>query len=646
MPMKSLPQVSPSRTATNSLRAGPRLVNKPSGGAIANARRAQAEEIRPKPRWSFWASAGLAALTGVVYSRTAWYPFVNFDDGEYVFENAHVRAGLTWNTVKWAFMSMTAGNWHPLTWLSHSFDAQLFGLNAGAHHVTSLLLHTLNTILLFLVLTDIGGSRWRSLTVAALFAVHPLNVESVAWIAERKNLLCTFFFLLAVAAYAWYARRPTFARYGCVAALFALGLAAKPMIITLPLVLLLLDWWPLNRVLQWSPPSSFEAPKFSPLRLLLEKLPLLLLALASGVITVIAQHNAGAIAHVAGWSLAWRIQNALHSYAMYLITSLLPINLAPFYPGADLHRWQVVWAALLISGMTWLVWKYRVTRPYLVFGWLWFLGTLVPVIGMVQVGAQARADRYTYIPLIGLLIAAVWGLSEAVQGIRWDAPRRYVAIGAVTVLLVLSWQQLSYWRSSYELWSHTLEVTNNNFVAEANLAVSMVDLDREEDAFPHFERTLFLQPDNVVALLNTGNYLEKQGKHRESIERFERVLDLTHDPDKLTGAYRGLGVAYAQLGDRAKARSNFLQALRLNPSGQSEMYNLSLLEVRDGIDRLTKYLAATPSAQGYLQLGQLLQEDARIDDAVVAYEHALKLNPKFTEAKIALTKLQQPTNGQ
>jgi protein O-mannosyl-transferase len=599
--------------------------------------------IRGERKWLLpFLCGSLAFLSCALYARTAWYPFVNFDDGEYVFENPHLNTGLSWASVRWAMSSTLAGNWHPITWLSHALDVQLFGLNAGGHHALNASFHALNVVLLFLTLDRITRFRWRSLAVAALFAVHPLNVESVAWVAERKTLLCMLFGLLATAAYAWYVRRPAIGRYLWVVAYFALGLASQPKIIAFPFMLLLLDWWPLKRTPARGSSESSCGIEVSFFRLLLEKVPLLALSLASGIITIVAQKRAGAIAQITGWPFTWRLENAIHSYAMYVINTFVPVGLAPFYPGALLRLWQVAWAALLLIGITCLAWIYRSTRPYFLFGWLWFVGTLVPMIGIIQVGAQARADRYMYIPMIGILVAVIWGVSDALESAKWNPNWKYVAASvAVAVLLLTTWYQVGYWKSSYDLWSHTLAVNTGNAVAHENLAVSLLDQGREEEAFPHFQRVLLLRPDDEIALLNTGNYLERQGQHQEAIERFQRVRDTSHNTERLTGAYRGLGVAYAQMGDRKNAYVNFSQAMRLNPNGQTEMYNLALLGIRDAIDKLTQSIAQRPTADSYLQLGQLLQEDLRPEEAVAAYQNALQLNPRLTEARQAIEALTQ-----
>lgn len=594
-------------------------------------------------RWILFICAALSGLTFAAYSHVIWHEFVNFDDGAYVFENPHVTSGLSWGVVRWAFTSMSGGNWHPLTWLSHAMDCQLFGLNAGLHHSTSLLLHIINVILLFVLLEQATHARWRSFTVAAIFAIHPLNVESVAWIAERKNVLCALFFLLSLGAYGWYARKPSVSRYLSVAVLFALSLAAKAMAITLPLALLLLDYWPLQRIEGWTDEASvLQLPRVRFWPLVIEKLPLLALSIASGVVTFVAQRRAGAVAQVAGWPFSWRVGNAIHSYGMYLYLIFFPHGLAPFYPATPLQILQVLWTLILICAVSGLVWKFRTGRPYLLVCWLWFLGMMLPVIGFIQVGSQSMADRYIYIPEMGLLVAVVWSADDLLRTSHARPLWGYAMAGLTIVVLSMStWRQVRYWDNSYDLWTHALQVTRSNYVAEENLAVHLLSLGREQDAFPHFEGVLAVKPDDVIAWLNVGNYLEHDGRHEEAIQAFQQVASLTHEPDKLTGAYRGLGVAYAQLGDRAQARTNFLRALQLNPNGETELFNLSLLEMRDGIDKLSQSVAAHPTAQGYWQLGQLLQDDQRTEDARLAYEKALHLNPKMQEAQQSLRSLKQ-----
>ncbi|MGA8153159.1 MAG: hypothetical protein WB952_19565 [Terriglobales bacterium] len=351
---------------------------------------------------------GILALS--IYSPALNCQFVNYDDDHYVTENLHVQSGLTWSTWHWALTSTEQANWHPLTWLSHALDYQMFGLNAAGHHATSVLLHAVNVALLFLLLFRATGAAGRSALVAALFATHPFNVESVAWVAERKNVLCTLFFLLALGCYGWFTRKPDARRYIARASFFALGLAAKPMVITLPCVLLLVDFWPLRRVQGWSTPApSYPVPQATWPRLLVEKVPLLVLAAASAVITIMAQRSGGAMPATEILPLGTRLWNSVYSYAAYIWKAFWPARLAPFYPGSRLAVWQIAMAAGFLLVISTLVWRWRRSCPYLVTGWLWYLGTMVPVIGLVQVGGQAMADRYTYIPFIGIFVALVLG---------------------------------------------------------------------------------------------------------------------------------------------------------------------------------------------------------------------------------------------
>lgn len=447
----------------------------------------------------------LALVTFLTYARVLSNNFVVLDDQDYVTQNPHVQDGINWTTIKWAFTTNRAANWHPLTWLSHAFDCQLFGLNPAGHHFDSLFLHVLSTVLVFLLLLLATDSLAPSLLIAFLFACHPLNVESVAWIAERKNVLSTFFFLAAIGAYGWYARKPDWRPYLLVALLFALGLMAKPMVITLPLVLLLLDYWPLNRT-PGSPPSSLEIPQSTVPKLIGEKMPLLLLSAASAVLTIKAQVLS--VRTLADFPLTVRIQNAVVAYAMYLWRMIWPAHLAALYPhpGRTLHAWQIILSAIVLTVISGFVIAFR-SKRYLVVGWLWFLGTLVPVIGLMQVGYAAMADRYAYIPLLGIFIMIAFGSRDLAEAKKVQAVSQIaVAACVVIVLAVLTFRQQGHWSSEYDLWSHAAEVTNNNAFAHnaagealLNPATSMspVDLDqfdtpakRMDQARWHYEQAL------------------------------------------------------------------------------------------------------------------------------------------------------------
>jgi len=578
----------------------------------------------------------LALATAFIYAPVIKHEFINYDDDVYILNNPHVTSGWTWQNVRWALTSDAAGNWHPVTWLSHALDCQIYGIeNAAGHHATSLLLHVLNVVLLFLFLSWVTGARGRSFVVAGLFALHPFNVESVAWVAERKNVLCTFFFLLALLAYAWYVRRPRLDRYLLIGILFVLGLASKPMVITLPFVLLLLDFWPLGRVKGWSAPAAaFPVEQKAFPRLLVEKLPLIALSAASAVITMAVQARGKVVASLSDLPLSWRLQNAVWAYATYLWKTFVPIGLAPFYPTSDLKVWVVLLSAVFLLVISWLVWKLRSSRPYLAVGYLWFLGTLVPVIGIVQVGSQSMADRYAYIPLIGVFIAVVWGL-EAAAG----ANSRWLVVAASLALVgssLVTWRQLGYWKDGISLWSHTLQVTTDNFVAEEDLAVDLANQGRDDEALPHFVIAQKIRPTDDTATMNIGINLESRGLHDLAIKEFDQVIRLNTNPAKVFEAHRREGVIYAQLGDLQKSRAHLMQAVQLSPFDPSLLQDLAMLEANEAADKFSKSLPANPSAQQYFQLGQLLEQGFKVNQAKAAYEKALKIDPGMKEARQAL----------
>jgi len=592
----------------------------------------------------------LALATASIYAPLARHEFIDYDDDRLVVANSHVNTGLNWQNVRWALTADATGNWHPMTWISHALDCQLYGLDKpGGHHATNLLLHVLNVLLLFLLLFRVTGARGRSFVVAALFALHPFNVESVAWVAERKNILCTLFFLLALGAYGWYAQKPGLKRYLCVAALFVLGLASKPMVITLPFVLLLLDFWPLRRVENWSTPSATFTVERAPFsRLVLEKLPLLALSAASAVITIVVQRRGNSIVPIAYSPLTWRLENAVWAYWTYLWKTFVPLGLAPFYPTIFLRASQVALASLCLLATSWLVWRLSSGRPYIGIGFLWFLGTLVPVIGIVQVGGQSMADRYAYIPLIGLFVAVVWGVYASAQAKRIDI--RWLGVAASIALVALSlitWRQVSYWKNSISLWSHALDVTSNNFVAEEDLAVGLANQGRDDEALPHFVMARRMRPDDPIANLNIGINLEQHGRHQAAIRQFEMLTRLNNDPDHLDHlfqAHKRLGVIYTVLGDRPNARAQLLQALQLRPDDLDTLADLGALENKEIVDKLSDSVSAHPTAEGYFQLGQALEQDHKIPDAQAAYQNALRLNPKLTAAQQALTHLHGVSN--
>ena len=587
----------------------------------------------------------LVVATLALYNPVNRDPFVNYDDDRYVTENPHIRNGLSWDTITWAFVATEQGNWHPLTWLSHALDYQLFQQNPTGHHFTNLLIHAANAVLLFLLLMYSTGRLGPSLFVAALFALHPINVESVAWVAERKNVLCTFFFFAALAAYCWYARKPDWRRYLAFAGLFALGLMSKPMIITLPFVLLLMDYWPLNRI-QGSPPGKLPIPQAPLSRLIVEKLPLIVLSAASAVITMQAQRAGGAMRSSAQFSLGVRLENAVVAYATYLWEMIWPTHLAPLYPhpGDSLATWKVVISALVLLTVTAGVLRFR-SRRYLLTGWLWFLGTLVPVIGLVQVGDQAMADRYAYIPLIGIFVMIAWEAADLADSRQIGFSARLIpAVCLVLALCFATNRQLRYWSSNYDLWTHALDVTDRNFVAQNNLGGALLLLGRPDEAYSHFQAAAEINPNDPMSHSNLGAYLQEHGKLPEAMEQYDRTISLTSDAGLLAATYANLGSAYRKLGEDEKARDTYDRALQLNPNQPNAYLGLGqLLEKRnrmdDAIQNYSKSVELRPTDTGFMLLGHALESAGRRPEALSAYQAALKISPEMPEAQHAVDAL-------
>lgn len=592
------------------------------------------------------ACLSLAAATFAIYGSVTDHPFANYDDQKYVTGNEHVQAGLTWETFKWTLFSIEHSNWHPVTWLSHAFDCQLYGLDPAGHHFTNLLLHVCNVLLLFLLAVWVTNRIGRSLLLAALFAVHPFNVESVAWIAERKNVLSMLFFLLTLGAYGWYARKPSVRGYLVVAATFALALAAKPMVITLPFVLLLLDFWPLHRIRQWAPTipvtetkaiksrtakhkdsnptAEFSAPPASFSWLILEKLPLLALSAASAVITLVAQRAGAALQ--GNYSFGVRLENAVWAYAMYVWKTFWPSGLALHYPHpADtLAAWKVGLAAAFLAAVSLLVWRYRMSQRYLLTGWLWYLGTLVPAIGLVQVGDQAMADRYAYLPLIGIFLMIVWGAAALADKKNVSLELRTgLSLMAVAALSLASWRQVHYWADNNDLWAHTAEVTENNYFA-------LLMLHRPDEALPILEKAVAQNPGLPMTHVRLANTFSLLGQQQDATREYAAALRVTNDPKLQARIYEGFAIAYTQLEDFPNVRESYQQALRIDPRIGPEM-----------IQRLKVLVDAEPTAPGCTQLGILLQESGNLTEARAAYEQALQLDPEFAFPKRAVEGLAQ-----
>ena len=591
---------------------------------------------------------GLAVVTLAIYAQVIGHQFITLDDPTYIQENSMVNHGLTRAGLAWAFTTFHVANWHPLTWISHMVDCQLFGMNAGGHLLVNALIHAANTLLVFWFLLRTTHARWPSALVAALFALHPLHVESVAWASERKDTLSTLFGLLSLIAYVRYVDAPSGIRYLWTGMTLALGLLAKPMLVTWPFVMLLLDYWPLRR---WqSAKSKAETGKLR--KLILEKIPFFILVAASAVITLIAQSRGGALRTLAHEPVALRLSNALVSYAKYLLLTFWPNHLAVYYPLAPrgIPSWQIVGAAFLLIGITAFCFIQRKIRPYLIVGWLWFLGTLVPVIGLVQVGGQTMADRYFYIPSIGLFIALVFGLAEIVTSWR-VAPSLCAAIaGAVLlVLATLANAQIQRWRDSFTLFEYTLAVTPPNVRIEHNLGVAFGAINRFDEAAVHFEKALQIDPnfyDGLVAMSVTRAH---QGRMPEAIEYFQAAIRLQPDTPK---AHVQLAHALWEQNRDQEALEEMRRALQSAP-GDPDIrgdFGLALAMVGrlpEAIEQLQEALRLNAnSAENHNNLGLALLASGKARESIPEFEAALHLKPELKGAADNLRRAQAQLGNQ
>lgn len=542
----------------------------------------------------------LALATAAAYGEIGNHQFIQFDDAYYLTENPAMREGLSRTGIIWAFTTTRAGSWTPLSWLSHLLDCQLFGLQPRGHHLVNLVFHLANTLLLFLWLQRVTRALGPAFLVAALFAWHPLHVESVAWVAERKDVLSAFFWLLTLWAYWWYTKRPGGGGYGLVLVCFTLGLLAKPMLVTLPLTLFLLDYWPLGRGLPGRGASR---------GLLLEKIPLLVLSALFGLVTLYAQQGVGAVARLEEIDFSSRVANACVAYVWYIWKMFWPTRLAVLYPHPlDTPLWQALGAALILALISfWTIWRGR-RYPYLAVGWLWYLVTLAPVIGLVQVGNQAWADRYTYVPLIGLFIMAAWGARDLTANLPGARVLRPLGAGIIlTALLVCTMFQVRLWQDSVTLFEHTLALTRDNFVIQNNLGVALASQGKWQEAAPHFLEALRLDPNNARAQNKRGEDFFTQGRIREAAARFRRAIKLKPD---LASAYNNLGRVEAHQGRMEQALARFQQAIDLDPNFAGAYKNLGFAWVTLGKKRqaaaaLTKVLEINPNDR---EAQQILQE--------------------------------------
>jgi protein O-mannosyl-transferase len=586
----------------------------------------------------------LVAATLAFYNPIVRNQFVDFDDQAYILKNSHIQHGLTWDAVKWSFVSFYYGIWHPLTWMSHALDYQIFGLNPSGHHYVSLLIHAANAVLLFLLLWRATGFTWSSLIVAALFALHPINVESVAWAAERKNVLSSFFFLLALIAYDRYGRTGAKYLYWLVTGLFALGLLAKPQVVTLPFVLLLWDYWPLQRmniaaVAEGS--SSAPTPRsFWPL--VWEKWPLFVLAVVDSVITVFAQRAGNSVRSLSEVSMASRLENVLISYVRYIGKMFWPSPLVPMYPRPEntFPVWQVAGAVVILIFVSALVLRWREKR-YLLFGWCWFLGTLVPMIGIVTVGDQAMADRYAYIAFVGLFIAIVWTINDVASRRRINGA--WLAAPAVIVLVLFgaaTHRQLGYWHDNETLWRYTLSVTDRNYVAHDNLALALRKEGRSDEAVKEFRTGLSLHRYPPAQILALALYELQVGHAEEVIEDCTSVLSDSNDPIVRGSAFGLAGQAQLQLRHYEQAADSFQNALRVNPEDAMALMGSGVMALRRdqpdaAVAQFMHAVKVDPSDVNVILLAQALRRAGHVGEADSALAQVQRVSENPAQAQNA-----------
>ena len=609
---------------------------------------------------SAWTTTGvcifLALIVWLVFGQTLRHEFVNYDDQNYVYQNTEITSGLTVAGIAWAFTHVHAQNWHPLTTISHMLDYQLYGLKAGGHHFTNVLLHSIAVMLLFLLLRQMTGALWRSAFVAAVFAIHPLRVESVAWVAERKDVLSAVFFMLTLIAYVCYVRKPSLSRYTTVAFLFVLGLMSKPMLVTVPLVLLLLDYWPLHRFAA----STSVKSKAKPLRgwdrqsisgrLVLEKIPLLALSAVSASVTFLAQTQA--IGRTGELPLLWRVNNAFVTCITYVWQMIWPLKLAVFYPHPEngLPHWEIILSVALLAAITASAFALRKKHPYMITGWLWYLVMLAPVIGLVQVGWQGHADRYTYLPQIGLYLLVSLAITELAVSLR--IRRQVLAIVATIVIAALSWRawiQTSYWRDSETLWRHALAVTSNNDVADNNLGIVLLGRGQVDEAISRFQMALNIRLENAPAHDNLAKAFLQKGRVAEAMAHYHKLLEI--QPDNLE-TRNILGTVLFQQGRVQEAIDQWQDTLSIQPDNGNAKSNLAWVfatypekSVRDGAKAVQLAEQALQLSGGknpviFRTLAAAYAERGRFSEAVEAAQRGLELASSQGNAGLA-AELQQ-----
>ncbi len=598
--------------------------------------------------------AFLVVLMLILMVLSAYWPvqkheFINYDDTVYVTSNYVIQKGFTFESIKDTFLHFHTGHWHPLTMMSHMLDWQLFGNRAGGHHWTNVIIHILNTILLFVLLNKLTGTLWRSAFVAALFAVHPLNVESVAWVSERKNVLSTFFLLLTVLFYVRYVNKPDWKRYLPVFLCFALGLMSKPMLVTLPFALLLLDYWPLNRLQMHLQDNDYPGIKEliringnKILNLVAEKAPLFVLSVISSYFTIYASQYVNDIGDTEMFPLPKRFSNAVVSYVLYIKKFFLPTDLSVFYPISDIPMWQFIIALFLLIGITVYVCRYFTKYPYLLIGWLWYLGTLVPVIGLMQVGSQAMADRYAYVPFIGIFIIVAWGIADI-------AVKRSLKIILVTVsatfllsLFIFTTIQIPYWKDTTSIFGHALKMTQNNYIAHFGMGNELLKENKIDEAIRHFHASLMLDPKNDSALVGYARALHAKGENNKAVAALRQALRFK--PESID-AHHNLGFILYKEGRIDEAIVEYQKAIALNGKDPSLHNNLGNAYVKKGkmneaVFEFRKVLKINPQNAGsHNNLAMLLMRQGRNEEAILHFREAIRLSPTFANAHFQLAKI-------
>jgi len=579
----------------------------------------------------------LAAVTLAVYLQTVNHLFIQIDDDVYVTSNPHVTTGITIKNIAWAFASVEATNWHPVTWLSHMMDVQLYGMNPGGHHLTNVLIHTITSVLLLLLLLRLTGALWQSSFVAALFALHPLHVESVAWVAERKDVLSGLFWIITIFFYVNYTERRNLHWYLLALFSFLVGLMCKPMLVTLPVIMLLLDFWPLERHhFRKEGGTVGQAEKLS--LLMREKIPFFFAALLSGIITIYAQHAGGATQSLVVVPLVLRMQNALVGYVKYIGKTLWPHDLAAFYPYAfSIPLWQTAIALLILLVISAAVIRLLNQKPYLALGWFWFIITLLPVIGLIQVGNQSMADRYSYIPLIGLFIMVGWGIPDLMRSV----PQGKLILAAASMAVIvasslLTWKQVGYWRDDLALSRHSLAVTTGNDFMHNVLGMALYRKGEPDSAINEFVKALLINPTNYIAHNNLGMVLEKKGDLYGAIQHYHDSLKINPLDDV---AHTNLGIIFAQKGDMNAAINEFKKVVQNNPNSIKGISNLAMAlddkgDLDEAIREYRKVVAINPGdidAHNNMALIFLRREE--LDTAITELREVLTIDPNHSTAR-------------